>query len=56
MDNARQTLAAAAVVTLTALAFRLRLFRRPRPPAGGCGGNCACGAKRKPRMNANGRE
>jgi hypothetical protein len=40
-----QSLAAGAVVMITALVFLVR-FARPRP-GGGCCGNCDCGKKKR---------
>jgi len=46
MNTDWQSLAAGAVVCVTALIFLVRMAR-PRP-GGGCGGNCGCGkSKRK---------
>ncbi|MBN8458400.1 MAG: FeoB-associated Cys-rich membrane protein [Verrucomicrobia bacterium] len=43
MSGDWQTLAAGAVVAITALVFLIRLSR-PRK-SGGCGGNCQCGKR-----------
>jgi hypothetical protein len=40
MNSDWQTLAAGAVVVITALIFLVRLARRR--PGGGCGGHCGC--------------